>query len=285
MSSPPRLTLAFLGGRPESAATVLAGLEPADAAAFLDAIPGRLAAPVVTHMAPWSAARTLELVTPERAAGLLRRMPYLDATSLLRLIQGDRFEAILEQMGEALAADFRNSLKYPKGTVGAWMDYTVPTFSADARAAEGLKYAKRRGNKVDSHIFVDQDGEFAGVVGIGDLLRSDAKTRLAEIMNRSVRPLSNRAMLTTVSSLPDWDAYPMLPVVGRRRNVLGGLTRGALRKGLAEEQRIRATYASESMLAHVFGSFLLSAAGLLRIVTDSGTEKPDRSAGGTDDGR
>ena len=232
MNSRSQLTLAFLQSRPESAAPVLAELDPADAAAFLDSIPGRLAAPVLAKMTPWSAARCLELIAPGRAAGALQRMPYLDATSLLRLIAEDRFEIVLAEMRDAVANDFRNSLKYPKGTVGAWMDYTVPTFDADTAAADALKFAKRRRNRVDSHIFVDQEGAFAGAVGIGDLLRSDGKAPLAEIMDRSVRPLSNRAMLSSVSSLPDWDRYSMLPVVGRRRNVLGGLTRGGLRKGL-----------------------------------------------------
>ena len=129
MNSHTHLTLAFLERRPESAAPVLAELDPADAAAFLDSVPGRLAAPVLAMMTPWSAARCLELLTPGRAAAVLRRMAYLDATSLLRLIAEDRFETVLAEMTDALAEDFRNSLKYPKGTVGAWMDYTVPTFS------------------------------------------------------------------------------------------------------------------------------------------------------------
>jgi len=285
MNSPAQLTLAFLEGRPESAAPVLAELDPSDAAAFLESIPGRLAAPVLAKMAPWSAARCLEHLSPGRAATTLQRMPFLDATSLLRLIEEDWFEVVLGQMTDAKANDFRNSLKYPKGTVGAWMDYTVPTFSADTLAADTLKYAKRRDNRADSHIFVDQAGVFAGAVGIGELLRCDRKASLAEIMDRSIRPLSNRAMLASVSALPDWDRYSMLPVVGRKHNVLGGLTRGGLRKGLSEERRSRVARSSESMLTHVFGSLLLSAAGLLEVVTASGDGSAARSSEENDDGR
>ena len=285
MHSPPRLTLAILERRPDATASVLAGLDPADAAAFLESVPDRLAAPVLAGMAPWSAARCLELLAPAHAAGALQHMAFLDAVSVLRLVGEDGFDLMLKQMPTSTAARFRNSLKYPRGTVGAWMDYSVPTFAADTPAAEALKYAKRPSAKVESHLFVDSAGEFAGAVSIGDLLRSDRRTPLAEIMDRSVRPLSNRAMLTTIASLPDWDTYPMLPVVGRRRNVLGGLTRGGLRKGLSEDRSQQAAPESGPMLAHIFNSFFVSATGLLRVMTEPAEEPARPSARETHDGR
>lgn len=285
MHSASHLTLAFLERRPESAAPVLAELEPSDAAAFLESVPGRLAAPVLVQMVPWSAARCLELLSPGRAARTLQRMAYLDAASLLRLVEEERFEAILGQMTDDLARSFRNSLRYPKGTVGAWMDYTVPTFAVDAPAADALKYARQHHNRVDSHIFVEDAGAFAGAVGIADLLRCDRKASLAEIMDRTVQPLSNRAMLATVAAMPDWDRLSMLPVVGRRQNVLGGLTRSGLRKGLSEDQIVRPTDSSGAMLSHVFGSLLVSAVGLLQVMTEPGTGDPDASAGKSGDDR
>lgn len=268
MPSYPRLTLAFLERQPQSAAKVMEELDPEDAAAFLESVPTRLSGPVVSAMAPWQAARCVALLGQEHAAGLMRRMSYQNATSVLRLLPDERREEIFEELPNRLAKDFQNSLRYPTGTVGAWMDQDVPGFPADSSVADGLKYARQRRNKVGSHLFVlDEGGRFAGAVSLGDLLRNESKAPLTTIMDRSVQPLSNRAMLYAVASLPAWDDYPMLPVVGRRKNLLGGLARTSLREGLSENRMIRNSVAAQSIWAHLSANYLLACSGLLHFLT------------------
>lgn len=269
------LTLAYLESRPASAAKVLEDLDAGDAAAFLGDVPARLAAPVVAEMVPWSAAGCLELLSPDTAAATLRNMPYQTGTSILRLIPKDRFDAILESLPQRLARDFRRSLGYPRGTVGAWMDHTVPTFSEGDSVADGIRYAKRRRGRIDSHIFVvGERGRFAGAVSVSDLLRHDPKTPLSQILDRDVRALSNRAMLAAVSNQPDWDSYPMLPVVGRRNNVLGALGRKTLRRGLVEDHRIRAAFPSGTVVMHLFVAYFHVCSEMLRLVSEPDQRGP-----------
>ncbi len=280
MTSAPSLTLAFLERRPDSAARALEDLDPADAAAFLETVPVRISAPVACAMSPWAAAHLVELLSPEQAAGLLRNMVYQDAASVLRLVGQERFNAILAALPKGLAKGFRNSLSYPKGTVGAWMDHSVPSFPAESSVADGLKYVKQRRSRVGSHIFVvEETGRFAGAVSVGDLLRSAAKTALAEIMDRSVSPLSNRALLATVAAAPGWDEYPMLPVVGRRGNMLGGLTRMGLRRGLIEDRLIETPGATSTLWAHLLAAYLLTSAGLLRFASQPRASEPEPPPG------
>ena len=142
--------------------------------------------------------------------------------------------------------------------------------------ADGLKYLGQSRNLVDSHIFVvDETGRFAGTVSVGDLLRSAAKTPLAEIMDHELSPLSNRAMLITVERAPAWDEYVMLPVVGRRGNVLGGLTRKGLRRGLIEDRLIETPKATNTLWAHLLAAYLLTSAGLLRFASQPHASEPD----------
>lgn len=280
MTSAPSLTLAFLERQPESAARALVDLDPADAAAFLEAVPSHISAPMICAIPPWAAARLVELLAPEQAAGLLRNMPYQEAASLLRLMGQEYFDSILAALPKGLAKSFRNSLNYPRGTVGAWMDHGVPGFAADSSVADGLKYVKQRRNLVGSHIFVvEETGRFAGAVSIGDLLRSAAKTALAEIMDREVSPLSNRAMLTAVEWAPAWDEYSVLPVIGRRGNVLGGLTRKGLRRGLIEDRLIETPVATSTLWAHLLAAYLLTGAGLLRFAAQPRASEPGSTAG------
>ena len=280
MTSTPALTLAFMEHRPESAARALQDLEPADAAAFLETVPTPISAPVVCAIPPWAAARLVEFLEHEKAAGLLRSMPYKEAASVLRLVAQDHFDNILAALPRGLAKNFRNSLNYPRGTVGAWMDYGVPSFAAESTVADGLKYVKQRQNVVASHIFVVEDtGRFAGAVSVGDLLRSATNTALAEIMDREVAPLSNRALLTAVEWRPAWDEYSMLPVVGRRGNVLGGLTRKGLRRGLIEDRLIETSAATGTLWAHLLAAYLLTSAGLLRFASRPRTPELEPTVG------
>jgi Mg/Co/Ni transporter MgtE len=283
MNSPSTLTLAFLERKPDSAAQVLEDLDPADAAAFLETVPVRLSAPVVRGTVPWAAARYLELLSPERAAALVRNLAFQDAASVLRLMEEERLEALFASLPKDLAKDFRNSLGYPKGTVGAWMDHSVPNFPAETSVADGLKYVKQRRNQVGGHILVvEEKGLFVGVASIDVLLRSSAKTTLAEVMDRRVSPLSNRAMLASVASSPEWDEYSMLPVIGRRKNILGGLTRKSLRKGLSEIRPAETPIASSSLWAHILATYLLTCAGLLRFISRPRAYEHGSAAEGND---
>ncbi len=280
MTSAPSLTLAFVEHRPESAARALEDLDPADAAAFLENVPSPLSAPVVCAIPPWVAARLVALLGPDKAAELLRNMPYKEAASVLRLVAQEHFDNILAALPKGLAKNFRNSLHYPRGTVGAWMDYDVPSFAAESTVADGLKYVKQRQNVVASHIFVVEDtGRFAGAVSVGDLLRSAPKTALAEIMDREVLPLSNRAMLAAVEWKPAWDEYSMMPVIGRRGNVLGGLTRKGLRRGLIEDRLIDTPAATGTLWAHLLAAYLLTSAGLLRFASRPRAPEPELTPG------
>lgn len=279
MTSAGNLTLAFLERQPRSAARVLEDLDPADGAAFLETVPGRLAGPVVGLMASWSAARSVELLAPERAAGLIRNVAYQDAAILMRLVARARLAPILDQLPKGLARDFRAALSYPKGAVGAWMDHSVPVFSQDRKVSDGLKFAGQRQSRKDVHIFVvGEKRQFLGAVSVSDLLCTNPETPLSDIMDRNVQALSNRASLASIAAAPDWDEYLMLPVVGRRRNVLGGLSRSGLRKGLSEERATDIRHARDSILAHLFETYLVASSGLLQLASHSAGAKLTHSS-------
>ncbi len=277
MASPAGLTLAFLRRQPRAAARAIEEIDSADGAAFLSTVPARICGPVVAAMAPWTAARCLERLEPETASAVIRAMPYQDGTTVLRLIAKDRIGAILEQLPKRLARDFTTSLTYPKASVGAWMDHGVPAFTAERKVAEALKSLRRGHAGSLSHAFViDAGRHFIGVVSLGSLLRAAAETPLGEIMDGSVRPLSNRATLASVANLPRWDDYSVLPVIGRRKQLLGGLTRSALRNGLGAEAELAPVLNPDSMAGNLFIDYLVVCSGLLRLALQPGPEGSGR---------
>ena len=85
-------------------------------------------------------------------------------------------------------------------------------------------------------------------------------------MNRTVRPLSNRAKLATVISSEDWDEYPVLPVVGRKNNLVGGLSRKVLRSKTSSEQRRELAPQHLSILSLLIGAYVMIFTALLRMI-------------------
>ncbi len=275
MAKPAGLTLAFLQRQPQAAARVIEEIDAADGAAFLATVPARIGASVVAAMVPWNAARCVERLTDDHAGGLIRAMAYQDGTTILRLVSKDRVGTILEQLPKRLAKNFSTSLTYPKGSVGAWMDHGVPVFTADHTVADALKLLQRGGGRTLQHVFiVDSGRRFAGAVSLGELLHGGPQTPLAEIMDRSVLPLSNRATLLSVTDRPQWDNFTMLPVIGRRKQILGGLTRENLRKGLEEDGSRAPVLNPNSMVGHLLVSYLVVCSGLLHFASQPGGGKP-----------
>jgi len=62
----------------------------------------------------------------------------------------------------------------------------------------------------------------------------------------------------------------MLPVVGRRRNVLGGLSRIAVRRGV-HEQHVGTHAIPNSVLANLGSALLFTCGALLRLFVQSGS--------------
>jgi Mg/Co/Ni transporter MgtE len=270
MSSVATLTLAYLEQAPASAAKVLQEMGIGEAAAFLETVPARLAAPVVNSMIPAMSARCLERLPVELGAAILRNLAQHDATSLLRLVRVEMRNAILAELPSSMAKRLHRSLQHSLNSVGAWIDPDIPLLSPDHTVDDALRYL--RDTRTASHIFLESasNGRFLGTISVHELLRSERLTPLAQLPIHEIAPLSNRMALASAALHPAWDDYLVLPVVGRRHNVLGGLSRTALRRGV-HEQHAATQMTQRSVLANLAAALLLTCAGLMRLAVQSGS--------------
>lgn len=266
MNKPPTLTLAFLTHAPDSAAEVLEGLDAAEAAAFIDEIPARLAARTVGRMSSWAAARCLEQVAAHQAAAVLRGLPFHDAVGLLRLIDRHHHAGLYAELPTARARRLQNALTYPPGSIGAWIDPDVPSFAGDATAGDAARYLRQSDGV--SHVFMhDVDsGQFAGAVSTINVMRRHSGTRLFELQATPVRPLSSRASLASAAGHDGWDEFLVLPVVGRAKALVGGLSRVSLRKGLATAKSSRQV-ATRSVAGQIVVAFGITCNGLMQLLS------------------
>lgn len=270
MAEPHALTLGFLEFHPRVAAEAMEDLDAADAAALLEHVPARICADLFSCAAPWASAVWIENLSAVHAAAILQNMLYQEATTALRLVGEQQREKVLEELPVTTARRFIRSLTYPSATVGAWMDPSVATFGEDESAANGLKFLKSRRRKPIPHlIVVGERKTFKGMVSATELLRSSPEALLGEIMDASVSPLSNRALLTSVVEDLAWDDYPSLPVVGRKGNVLGTLARSSLRRGVANTGTPAEDGSGDSLFVQLATGYFTAVAGLLRMLAAS----------------
>ena len=273
MSSAPALTLAYLEQAPAAAAKVLQEAGIHEAAAFLEEVPARLAAPVVNGMIPAMGARCLERLTPSFAAAVLRSLAYHDAASLLRLVRVEHREGVLAELPTSTAKRLHRSLQYSLGSVGAWIDPDVPLLSPEHTVEDALRYLRE--TRSASHIFLESasNGRFLGAVSVHELLRNDRASALGRLRVEPIAPISNRASLSSIAFHEGWDDYLMLPVVGRRHNVLGGLSRVVLRRAV-HERHAKAVAAPASVLGNLTSALVLTSGALARLVVHAGTLVP-----------
>ncbi len=256
MADTPALSLAFLARNPESAGAVLNDLPPSDASAFFAGVPPRLIGPVLARMAPWPAARCLAELAPDLAAAALREAPFQDAAAILRLLDETARGPVVEGFPRRLAADFRRSLDYPEGTVGAWVDPGVPVLAPDAMVGDARKAARKARTLIDVLFLVDDKRRLAGVVRTSALLRLDDTAALATAADQPPLPLLARMRIASALEVADWEDYSALPVVTRRDQVIGAVTRAVLgeaaRKGAAA---VSGQAAGADLSSHLFASY------------------------------
>jgi Mg/Co/Ni transporter MgtE len=268
MNNAEKLTVTFLERAPAAAADELQRMPVDDAAQLLEAIPARLAAPVVNGMIPWQAARLLETVPAARAAMILRQLAFFDSISLARLMRPEYRERLVEELPTRYARRLTNALRYPQHQVGAWIDPEVPTLNVEATVADAQRVL--RAAEPASHVFVESADRstYIGSVTVQVVMRADLARRLEQLELDAARPISSRAPLASVNFDERWDECLHLPVIGRRGNLLGGLSRKTLRESLHEQHVMQRT-AERSIAHHLFAALLVTVAGMLKLISES----------------
>lgn len=284
MSSKSELTLTFLDRLPHAAAVALQELPHEEAYAFMETVPARIAAPVVDEMIPWNAARLLESLTTERATMILRQLPFSDAVTLTRLVQvGDR-ERLFAELPTKLATRLASALRYPVHQVGAWIDPQVATLSTSDSVMDALRVLRTAENA--SHVFIEAPGHgaYIGTISIAEILSTTPEQPLENLEIEHTQPVSNRTSLASIAFDERWDTFLHLPVVGRRGNLLGGLSRKTLRES-AQPHAAHVYDDSNPLLRPVASALFLTAMTLIDVVRAPARPDPTPRVGASSNER
>ncbi|MGP1397438.1 MAG: magnesium transporter MgtE N-terminal domain-containing protein [Inquilinaceae bacterium] len=269
------LTIGLIENRPLTAVRALAAMDPRDAAAFCETLPRRHAVAVFSRMSAWSASTVIPRMTPVSGAAILSELDYQTTASIMRVIPAADREKLLSALPKKLSGDLRSTLTYPDDTVGAKMSTAIVVMAADQTVGDAvaeLRQIKRA--KTGVAFVVDETRKLLGVVNAYELLQRSNESRLSQVMDRSVKPLSARARLSTVESLPAWDDYAHMPVVNRQKILIGALARRTFRQPTVQTAPSAARAQTPSIIASMASAFFAGGVGLARVLTDVEV-KPD----------
>ncbi len=229
MADKSALSLSFIDRQPVAAAAALSELERTDAAAFLDTIPTRYAVAVMGRMSSWATASILGHMTPVAAGAVIQHMPFPDIAATLRLLPRQMRDTLAEALPTALKRDLDVMLAFPADSVGAAMMPHMPTFEAHHEVRDALDALRSAPpSELDAVFITDSDCKYLGFVSLNTLVRHGEGSPLGNIMTRSSDALSSRARLASTVRHPAWQTHLVLPVVNRRKQVIGGLLRKAV---------------------------------------------------------
>lgn len=281
------LTIELIEKQPLTALKVLAEMNASDAVDFFEVLPTRLTVSLMSKISAWSASMLLSDMAPVNAAVVLSEMDYQMTASILRVMPDANRKKLLSVLPKKLSGNLASTLTFPADTVGAKMSTSIIVMAVDQTVGEAfaeLRQIKR--TKTGVVYVVDGSQKLLGVVNADELLRLSNETRLGEVIDRSVAPVSARARLSSVKNLAAWDDYAHIPVVDRKLILIGALARSTFRQLIAEKPIDPAQTHSRSLLASLTSAFLNSSVGLAQVLiafevkSNTSIKKPSTTAAG-----
>ena len=263
MSDAVRLALALAADEPEAAGSVLAGLPPGEVAAFLAAMPEDDVPEILEHLPAPFAADCLEPLPPETASSWLIEVGYPLRTQIARALAPEALGRILAAMPRSRANQIGRDLAYSPDSAGAWMETAVSVVTESETVGPCLARLRRIRRALDPTLVVvaETGRAYVGLVHVSTLLGASDKRTVGRLADRDTAPLDAEISLTEAALREDWTRYLALPVVGRRKQVLGILRVGRLKAGLADTA-IADVQTGSDLLPHLLEAALVGAAGL-----------------------
>lgn len=234
MSDVPKFTLAFLEKRPFEAARVLEQLPPERASALFQELSPAVGGKVLKKLLPDYSALCLKSISPSLAATLIQEIPTFTAATILRFMPDASVTAILESLPDKKRAPLTKQLAYPQNTVGAWMNSQTMGIPENLTVGEARKFIRQSGGRMDYQVYVvNNDRTLEGMIELAALAITKDSLPISKLLIKDIIPLSDRASLDRLKSLPAWERFEALPVINKKGRFLGVLTQSSIDKAFS----------------------------------------------------
>ena len=208
--------------------TLLAFVQPDQAAELLDRIPEAQAVDALEHLAPETAARILEELPSDERADLIGEIDEAEA------------EAILAEMPRVQAEELRALAAYPEGTVGSLMFSEHLRYDMAMTAGEVLADLQQNGERyaqfdVQYGYVCSLEGRLAGVLRLRDLLLARPARPIADLVISNPHRINADADLRDLVAFFDEHRLFGAPVVDNDGLLVGVVRQSAVDHAVADQ--------------------------------------------------
>lgn len=203
---------------PEHRLPILTLLSPADAAE------------VFSHLEEAEQAELLEDLPPWRVKELLDELSLDDLTDAIQAVGEENpgaAEALLQQLDPQTRAEVEELAEYDEDEAGGIMTSEYVALRDSMRVEEVFRFLRREAPDAEQ-IYVlyviDAQERLQGVLTLRDLIVTDPKTHISEIMNPDVISVQDDADQEAVARLMADYNFSVLPVVDEEKKLVGIIT-------------------------------------------------------------
>jgi magnesium transporter len=225
MQSEEMMLRRYLTAHPRQAAAALTQLAGGEVVTFLETEPTELAVAAISGMPGQDAVSYLQQLNPERARQIVAGLDLNQQRDILRLSEERFGQQLLDGMPPDRAASLRRFLAAGKDTVGFVM--YVPAFRPEGElsVAQAVRMIRAEGRGSPARVVVvNPAGEPVGILRVRDLLFAEETAPISSLMERQFPTFYVDEPISSVAAHPDWDSYPLIPVIDRDRRMVGSVS-------------------------------------------------------------
>ncbi|NNE09788.1 MAG: magnesium transporter [Gemmatimonadetes bacterium] len=208
--------------------TLLALLDPEDAAEVIEQIPDV------------QAVDAMEGLEPEKAARILEEFPSDEQADLLNELDQEDADAILDELTPEDAASIRNLSAYDESVAGGLMATEFLAFAKQMTVADVLRDLEKHAQhyerfNIQYSYVVEEDGALVGVLRMRSLLLARRDKTLAELMIADPIRVHDLMPMDELVALFRDNSYIGLPVVDPLNRLVGVIERSDIEHALRED--------------------------------------------------
>jgi len=201
---------------PSDIADILEDLDKKTQVAIFETFDEERAADVLEELEPDAQVNVLENIPIEKAAEVLEKMPSDEVADILDVMEEEKAEELLFQMEGDMYEEVKELMDYPENSTGSMMSTDFISFNENTTVEDTLQMLRKLKPEAQSvyYLYITDDMDrLVATVSLRDIVISDPKTKLKDIMNQNVIYANVYDKISTLADLLSKYSLLAVPVV------------------------------------------------------------------------
>lgn len=209
---------------PSDLADILEEFDSKTAAEIFSRFDNSRAADVLEEMESDAQVGMLKAIDIDKAADILEEMPPDEAADILDDLKEEHAEELLNSMEKGASAEVRELMEYDEDVVGSLMStefISFKDFSTVQTVIDELRETKPEEESIYYLYVTDSENRLCGVVSLRNLIVSEPRTALDEIMDQNLIYAYDQDSIKDLILKVSKYSLMAIPVVDRQMQLLG----------------------------------------------------------------